>query len=86
MLGQKSGTYKTEIAKLSCNVDKNDNRQDYLRAKITAKTSGVIIVTPFKKQDSSKLANYADAHCLILRQPFANALSKGENVRIIRLD
>jgi molybdopterin biosynthesis enzyme len=49
-------------------------------------SSEELIVTPFDRQDSSKLANYANAHCLILREPFSNALSKGEIVRIIRLD
>ena len=86
MLGLKTPISITENAILGCDIDKNDNRQDYLRAKMSINSSEELIVTPFDRQDSSKLANYANAHCLILREPFSNALSKGEIVRIIRLD
>jgi molybdopterin molybdotransferase len=67
-------------------LNKNDKRQDYLRAKISFNKAGDIIAIPFDQQDSSMLANYAKAQCLVLRLPFANAISKGESVKIIRLD
>jgi molybdopterin molybdotransferase len=86
MLGAENSSHNTETATLGRALKKNDNRQDYLRAKIATNKSGKMIVTPFNRQDSSMLANYAEAHCLIIRQPFANALAKGKIVRVIRLD
>jgi molybdopterin molybdotransferase len=86
MLGAENSSLNTETATLGRALKKNDNRQDYLRAKIATNKSGKMIVTPFNRQDSSMLANYAEAHCLIIRQPFANALAKGKIVRVIRLD
>ena len=86
MLGMEVVCSRTETAILGCDLNKNDKRQDYLRAKISFNKAGDIIATPFDQQDSSMLANYAKAQCLVLRLPFANAISKGESVKIIRLD
>ena len=86
MLGLCNTFYKTETAVLGCDIDKNDERQDYLRARLENTGMKEAIVTPFDKQDSSMLANYADADCLIVRKPFAASLSRGKKVKIIRLD
>ena len=86
MLGMEGVSSRTENAILGCDLNKNDKRQDYLRAKISFNKAGDIIAIPFDQQDSSMLANYAKAQCLVLRLPFANAISKGESVKIIRLD
>jgi molybdopterin molybdotransferase len=67
-------------------LKKNDLRQDYLRAKLSINKAGKTIVTPFDQQDSSMLVNYAKAHCLVVRQPLAKALAKGELVSVLRLD
>ena len=86
MLGTKDVLPSIETAIIGCDFNKNDKLQDYLRAKITLNKAGEIIAIPFDQQDSSMLANYAKAQCLVLRLPFADAISKGESVKIIRLD
>ena len=85
MLGAEDSSYNTETATLGRDVKKNDSRQDYLRAKLAINKAGEKIVTPFARQDSSMLKNYAKADCLIIRQPFAVPLAKGEIVSIIPL-
>jgi molybdopterin molybdotransferase len=86
MLGAEDSSHNTETAALGRDVKKNDSRQDYLRAKLAINKAGEKIVTPFARQDSSMLKNYAKADCLIIRQPFAVPLVRGEIVRIVRLD
>jgi molybdopterin molybdotransferase len=85
MLGAEDSSHNTETAALGRDVKKNDSRQDYLRAKLAINKAGEKIVTPFARQDSSMLKNYAKADCLIIRQPFAVSLAKGEIVSIIPL-
>ena len=86
MLGIKRNSNNLETAILGCDLKKNDLRQDYLRAKLSINKAGKTIVTPFDQQDSSMLANYANAHCLVVRQPLAKALAKGDLVSVLRLD
>jgi len=86
MLGTNNIFHKVETAILGCNLNQNDNRQDYLRAKTSLSKEGKITATPFDKQDSSLLVKYAEAQCLVIRPPFAKALTAGEAVKIIRLD
>ncbi|HEX6831454.1 MAG TPA: molybdopterin molybdenumtransferase MoeA, partial [Methyloceanibacter sp.] len=43
-------------------------------------------VTPFPAQDSSLMADFARADCLIVRLPDAPALPKGASVTVIPLD
>jgi molybdopterin molybdotransferase len=86
MLGIEHNTQNLETVTLGCDLKKNDMRQDYLRAKLSINKAGKMIATPFDRQDSSMLANYAKAHCLVVRQPFAKALAKGALVSVLRLD
>ena len=86
MLGLSNTFYKTETAVLGCDIEKNDERQDYLRARLENTGMKEVIVTPFDRQDSSMLANYANADCLIVRKPFAASLSRGKKIKIIRLN
>jgi molybdopterin molybdotransferase len=89
MLGAKTaadaGTV-TETALLGADVPENDRRQDYLRSKLELSASGELTATPFAKQDSSMLAFFAQADCLVVRAPNAPALKKGERVPVVRLD
>jgi molybdopterin molybdotransferase len=89
MLGAKTaanaGTV-TETALLGVDVPENDRRQDYLRSKLELSPSGELTATPFAKQDSSMLAFFAQADCLVVRAPNAPALKKGERVPVVRLD
>ncbi len=89
MLGAKTaanaGTV-TETAVLGADVPENDRRQDYLRSKLELSSAGELTATPFAKQDSSMLAFFAQADCLVVRAPNAPALKKGERVPVVRLD
>ena len=68
MLGTDEGTQPgVQRASLGANVGENDERQDYLRAKLTRDEGGAFIATPFAKQDSSMLSLLVQAQCLIVR-------------------
>ncbi len=70
-------------ARLTEPLGENDERQDYLRAKLGNDDGGGLVVTPFSRQDSSMLAMLAAADCLILRAPHAPALDAGTVVEIL---
>ena len=76
----------TETALLGADVAENDRRQDYLRSKLELSAAGELTATPFAKQDSSMLAFFAQADCLVVRAPNAPALKKGARVPVVRLD
>ena len=86
MLGRPYLTKPEEAAILERDLTANDQRQDYLRAKLRRKKNGELCVMPFEKQDSSMLAVFTEADCLIVRKPFARSSKKGNRVPIIRLD
>ena len=75
-----------ETARLGRAVGKNDRRQDYLRSKLEIDQDGDLIATPFDRQDSSMLATFTRADCLVVRAPHAEELKKDARVPIIRLD
>lgn len=72
-------------AVIAHSVKENDQREDYLRAKITGKFGELPIVELFQKQDSSMLSALAEADCLVLRAPFAPALAAQSPIEIIHL-
>ena len=72
-------------AKLATAVLGNDGRQDYLRARLSWR-DGEQWAEPFTVQDSSMQKALADADCLIVRAPFAPAVTAGDCVPVIRLD
>jgi molybdopterin molybdotransferase len=86
LLGSDNYKHPIESAVTALNLEENDSRQDYLRAKLNIEKTGKLSVTPFNYQDSSMLLNFAKADCLIIRPPFAKALKKGNLVKIIRLN
>jgi len=89
MLGAKTAETAgvvTETAVLGRDVPENDRRQDYLRSKLELSAGGELTATPFPKQDSSMLALFAQADCLVVRAPNAPAEKKGARVPIVRLD
>lgn len=53
----------------------NDQRQDYLRARLVRDSEGRLIAKPFDKQDSSMMNIFAHADCLIVRPPHAPELA-----------
>ena len=85
MLGRKTGDQAPETAILGTDLDANDRRQDYLRARIEVDSAGRRRAVPFARQDSSMLATLAQADCLIVRGPLAAPAKAGEVVEIVPL-
>jgi molybdopterin molybdotransferase len=63
----------------------NDRRQDYLRAKAAWGEDARLTVVPAARQDSSMLATFARADCLIKRAPLAPAIPSGTPVSVLML-
>jgi molybdopterin molybdotransferase len=83
--GRKSVHHVRESALLGRDIGANDQREDYLRARLEEREDGSLIATPVTKQDSSLLANLAAAQALLIRAPFAPAAKAGAMIEILRL-
>lgn len=75
----------TESATLGGPLKANDERQDYIRARMATRRGELPAAIPLPVQDSSMLSVLATADCLIVRQPHAPAANAGEPCRVIRL-
>jgi len=84
MLGQ-DAEMPLQHAKCTAALPENDQRQDYLRARMTIDETGQFWVTPFNKQDSGLLKNLADADVLVMRPPHAPASEIGAIMRILMI-
>jgi molybdopterin molybdotransferase len=74
-----------EPALLGCDLPENDERTDYLRARLTPAADGAPLATPFPVQDSSMLVPLAKADCLLIREPHAPAAKAGSRCTILKL-
>lgn len=74
-----------ENALTGADLPANDQRQEYLRAKLSAESGSLPLATPLSLQDSSALSALSAADCLLIRTPNAPALPAGSLCRIIRL-
>jgi molybdopterin molybdotransferase len=74
-----------ESAVSGADLPVNDERADYLRARLTVGPAGVPTATPLPIQDSSLMAALAKADCLMIREPYAPALKAGSRCFIIKL-
>jgi molybdopterin molybdotransferase len=74
-----------EPALLGCDLPENDERTDYLRARLASAADGLPIATPFPLQDSSMLVPLADADCLLIREPHAPAAKADSRCTILKL-
>jgi molybdopterin molybdotransferase len=74
-----------ESALLGRDLDANDLREDYLRARLEVRADGALIATPVNHQDSSLLGNLAAARALVIRPPFAPKAAAGSACDILRL-
>jgi molybdopterin molybdotransferase len=72
-------------AVLGAALGPNDRRQEYLRARISWRGDGRLEAVPATRQDSSMLAIFARADCLIKRAPFAPAMAPGTAVSVLLL-
>jgi molybdopterin molybdotransferase len=83
MLGV-TGVYPVfEKATLNGNLSVNDERMDFVRAKVSFE-DGNILAAPINKQDSSMITQFSHSDCLIVRDPFEQIKNKGEIVKILR--
>jgi molybdopterin molybdotransferase len=85
LLGRSTVHHQIETALLGRDVVANDQREDYLRARLEERTDGALIATPVNHQDSSLLGNLAAARALVIRPPFAPAAGAGSVCNILRL-
>ncbi len=77
--------HTSESALLGRDVGENDQREDYLRARLERRADGALVAIPVGHQDSSLLANLAAARALVIRAPFAKAAATGSVCEILRL-
>lgn len=85
MLGIGQDAAPEPTALLGRDLPANDRRQDYMRAKLSYNSAGEAVATPFERQDSSMMANFARADCLVIRSPEATPIKQGARVRIVLL-
>lgn len=86
MLGREGQDRVPESVNLGRDLPANGQRQDYMRARLATDPEGRLTATPFDEQDSSMLALYAQADCLIVRPIGAPPAKAGDRVSIIRFD
>jgi molybdopterin molybdotransferase len=70
---------------LGCDLPANDERADYLRARLRKDEGTALTAEPFAVQDSSMMVPLADADCLIIRAPHAPASKAGDTCTILKL-
>jgi molybdopterin molybdotransferase len=73
-------------ARLETALPANDQRQDYLRARLQRAPDGTLTATAFDRQDSSMQRTLHEAQGLIVRAPFAPAASAGDTVAVMEID
>ena len=74
-----------ESAVLGRDLAANDQREDYLRARLEEGEDGTLSAVPVNHQDSSLLGNLAAARALVIRPPLAPAAPKGSRCELLRL-
>ncbi|WP_027545812.1 gephyrin-like molybdotransferase Glp [Bradyrhizobium sp. WSM2254] len=77
--------HRRERAVLGREVGANDQREDYLRARLERRDDGTLVALPVNHQDSSLLANLAAAQALLVRAPFAPKAEAGTPCEVLRL-
>ncbi len=85
MLGQHQTDPYTVSARLKESMGANDQREDYVRAKLTQCESG-FEAEAIAIQDSSMMSVFAEANCLIVRPPHMEEAPAGSLVDTLPLD
>src|SRR5262249_53054494 len=85
LLGARDVT-RAQSARAAVPLAANGPRQHYMRAKLRTSGDGAHLVEPVRSQDSSLLAPFAEADCLLVRPPNAPFLEAGGEVRVLLLD
>jgi molybdopterin molybdotransferase len=84
LAGRTDLSQASESAVLGCDLPANDERTDYMRARL-ADGAGAPVATPYATQDSSMLVPLAGADCLVIREPYAPAAKAGARCAILKL-
>lgn len=84
MLGFTPAALPRQNARISQDLGANRDREHYMRAVVKYTDTGWEL-TPFKRQDSALLSVLGDSNALLVRQPNANIVNKGELVEFIML-
>ncbi len=74
-----------QAARLGRDLKANGKRLDFMRARLETSDSDLPTATPFDRQDSSMMAAFADADCLVMRDIGAPAAKAGDIVKIVPL-
>jgi len=82
--GAKWTGHPLSTARLTAPLKANDQRQDYLRARVT-RDGDTLTADAFPLQDSGNLSTLAKSDALILRAPHAPAAAAGDAVQILPL-
>ena len=83
LLGIERPAAPAPTARLARALGANDERQDYMRAKLDHDADGTLLADPFVMQDSSMMSLLARADCLVVRPPHAPPAAAGAAVEII---
>lgn len=83
--GRSNIRHQRERAVLGRDLGANDQREDYLRARLELREDGTLVAVPVNHQDSSLLANLAAAQILLVRAPFAPKAEAGTPCEVLRL-
>lgn len=85
LTGRTDAALPTENALLGSDLPENDERADFVRARLSRSPRGALVATPFPLQDSSITRVLADADCLLLREPHAPKAVAGSPCVILKL-
>ena len=64
----------------------NDQRQDYVRTRLSRNETGQLVAEPFPAQDSSMQRVFREADGLVIRPPHAPAAKPGDMVDVMQID
>jgi molybdopterin molybdotransferase len=84
--GRADSMLATEAAVLGRDLPANDERQVYMRRRLTEAERGHAFATPLDTQDSSMMSALAAAGCLVIREPHAPPAKAGDACTILRLN
>jgi molybdopterin molybdotransferase len=73
-------------ARLETALPANDQREDYMRARLKRASDGTMTAAAISRQDSSMQATLHEAQGLIVRAPFAPAAAPGDIVDLMEID
>jgi len=84
-MGQPGDLVRTQPARLAVDVKQNDQREDYVRARLERSADGTLTVDPHPAQDSSMLSVLAACDGLMIRPPHDPARKAGDIVAVVDL-